>query len=103
MIVSEDGTVTGSIDVSKLDSVKPKTDEAKAQLAALKADLQAGREQAEADAQRFNEAAAAANPLIEEASPDNRDAQGKSVAPAEDAPAEQPKAQHRPPARGKEG
>ena len=31
MFVSEDGTVTGSIDVSKLDEIEPKSDEAKAQ------------------------------------------------------------------------
>jgi hypothetical protein len=45
MEVSEDGTITGSIDVSKLDEIDPKTDEAKAQLAALKAEAQAGLEQ----------------------------------------------------------
>jgi sRNA-binding protein len=45
MFVSEDGTVTGSVDVSKLDEIDPKTDEAKAQIAALKAE--AGIEQPE--------------------------------------------------------
>lgn len=47
MEISEDGTVTGSIDVSKLDEIKPKTDEAKAQLDALKAEAQAGQEPGE--------------------------------------------------------
>jgi sRNA-binding protein len=49
MEVSEDGTVTGSIDVSKLDEIEPKTDEAKAQLDALKAEVQAGQEPAAED------------------------------------------------------
>jgi hypothetical protein len=49
MIESEDGTVTGSIDVSKLDEIDPKTDEAKAQLAALKAEVAAGQEPAAED------------------------------------------------------
>lgn len=39
MFESEDGTLTGSINVSQLKAVKPKTDEAKAQLEALKRDL----------------------------------------------------------------
>jgi outer membrane murein-binding lipoprotein Lpp len=51
MEVSEDGTVTGSIDVSKLDEIKPKTDEAKAQLDALKAEVTAGQEQVAGDAE----------------------------------------------------
>lgn len=51
MIESEDGTVTGSIDVSKLDQLDPKTDEAKAQVEALKAEAQAGQEQAAKDAE----------------------------------------------------
>jgi hypothetical protein len=55
MIESEDGTVTGSIDVSKLDSIEPKTDEARAQLDALKAEAQAGQEQAQADADKLAE------------------------------------------------
>jgi hypothetical protein len=59
MFVSEDGTVTGSIDVSKLDEIEAKTDEAKAQIAALKAEAQAGQEQADADAERVAEQAAA--------------------------------------------
>jgi predicted DNA-binding transcriptional regulator YafY len=52
MFVSEDGTVTGSIDVSKLDEIEPKSDEAKAQLAALKAERDAGQKLAAADAER---------------------------------------------------
>jgi hypothetical protein len=51
MIESEDGTVTGSIDVSKLDEIDAKTDEAKAQLDALKADVQRGQGQATKDAE----------------------------------------------------
>jgi sRNA-binding protein len=49
MEVSEDGTVTGSIDVSKLDEIEPKTDEAKAQIDALKAEVAAGQEPAVED------------------------------------------------------
>jgi uncharacterized membrane protein YqiK len=52
MEVSEDGTVTGSIDRAKLDEVEPKTDEAKAQLEQLKGEAQAAQEQADADAER---------------------------------------------------
>jgi septal ring factor EnvC (AmiA/AmiB activator) len=59
MFVSEDGTVTGSVDVSKLDEVKPKTDEAKAQIAALKGEAQAAQAQADRDAERVAEQAAA--------------------------------------------
>jgi len=51
MQISEDGTVTGSIDNSKLGEVKPKTDEAKAQLAQLKADADAGNAEAAANAE----------------------------------------------------
>jgi sRNA-binding protein len=51
MDVSEDGTVTGSIDVNQLNEIDPKTDEAKAQIDALKADAAAAQEQANADAQ----------------------------------------------------
>ena len=57
MFVSEDGYVTGSIDVSKLDEIEPKSDEAKAQRAALKAELDLGREQAARDAERLAEVA----------------------------------------------
>lgn len=55
MFVSDDGTVTGSIDVSKLDEIEPKTDEARAQLDALKAERDAGQAQAAADAERVAE------------------------------------------------
>jgi hypothetical protein len=58
MLQSEDGTVTGSIDVSKLDEIEPKTDEARAQLAALKAEVQAGQEPAAEDVERSAEAPA---------------------------------------------
>jgi sRNA-binding protein len=51
MDVSEDGTVTGSIDVNQLNEIDPKTDEAKAQIEALKADAAAAQEQANADAE----------------------------------------------------
>jgi hypothetical protein len=53
MIVSEDGSVTGSIDVSKLDEVEPKSDEARAQIEQLKAEAKASQEQAVADAERL--------------------------------------------------
>ena len=49
-IVSEDGTVVGSIDVNQLDEIDPKTDEARAQLETLKAERDAGQEQAVVDA-----------------------------------------------------
>ena len=49
--VSEDGIPYGSIDVSQLDEIDPKTDEAKAQVEALKAERDAGQEQAAADAE----------------------------------------------------
>ena len=52
MFISEDGTVTGSIDVSKLDELEPKSDEAKAQIEALKAERDAGQKLAAADADR---------------------------------------------------
>ena len=55
MFVTEDGTVTGSVDVSKLDQVQPKTDEAKAQLGTMKAEAKAGQEQAARDAERLAE------------------------------------------------
>jgi predicted TIM-barrel fold metal-dependent hydrolase len=55
MFVSEDGYVTGSIDVSKLDEIEPKSDEARAQLDALKRDAQQGQEQAARDAERLAE------------------------------------------------
>jgi len=59
MFVSEDGTVTGSIDVSKLDEVEAKTDEAKAQLEQLKGEAKAAQEQAARDAERLAEQSAA--------------------------------------------
>src|SRR6188768_3420477 len=40
MFISEDGTVTGSINVEKLKAVKAKTPEAKAELKALRGDLE---------------------------------------------------------------
>lgn len=55
MFISEDGTVTGSVDVSRLGQVEPKTDEAKAQHEALTRELQAGQEQAARDAERASQ------------------------------------------------
>src|SRR5215207_2024053 len=78
MIESEDGTVTGSIDVSRLGEVEPKTDEARAQLDALKGEAQAGQDQANADAQKLAEQFAAQNPQAD-VPPDDRDAQGVPV------------------------
>lgn len=75
MNVSEDGTVTGSIDRAQLEQIEPKTDEARAQVDALLAQHQAGEEQAAADAQRLLDAAAAQNPAARP-TPDTRDAQG---------------------------
>jgi hypothetical protein len=57
MFVNEDGYVTGSIDVAKLDEIEPKSDEAKAQHAALKAERDLGREQVARDAERLAEQA----------------------------------------------
>jgi hypothetical protein len=59
MFVTKDGTVTGSIDVSKLDEIEPKTDEARAQLDAMKAELKFGQEQSARDAERVAEVAEA--------------------------------------------
>jgi hypothetical protein len=59
MFVSEDGYITGSVDVSKLDEHKPKSDEAKAQLKALKAERDAGQKQVAADEERVAELHAA--------------------------------------------
>ena len=53
MFISEDGTVTGSVDVSKLDQLNPKSDEAKAQVEALKRDVRLGQEQTARDAERL--------------------------------------------------
>jgi hypothetical protein len=79
MIVNEDGGVTGSIDVSKLDELEPKTDEARAQVEQLKADARAGQEQSARDAERLAEQARAQNPGQAEDVPDTRDAQGKEL------------------------
>ena len=59
MDVSEDGTVTGSIDVNQLNEVDAKTDEAKAQLEALKAQVKAGNEEADKAAEDSLKAAEA--------------------------------------------
>jgi multidrug efflux pump subunit AcrA (membrane-fusion protein) len=64
MFISEDGTVTGSIDVSKLDEIEPKSDEARAQHAALKAERDAGQEQAARDAERLAELSRRQNPQL---------------------------------------
>ena len=56
MHVSEDGTVVGSIDVSKLDEIEPKTDEAKAQLEALKAEVASGQPAADTEPEAKQEA-----------------------------------------------
>jgi outer membrane murein-binding lipoprotein Lpp len=55
MFVSEDGTITGSIQVDKLDEIKAKTPEAKAQLDALKRDRDAGQAEVAAHAERVAE------------------------------------------------
>lgn len=55
MFISEDGTVTGSVDVSRLGQVEPKTDEARAQHEALMRDQRLGAEQAERDASRASQ------------------------------------------------
>jgi outer membrane murein-binding lipoprotein Lpp len=55
MFVSEDGYITGSVDWSKFDEIEPKSDEAKAQHAALKAERDAGREQVARDEERLAE------------------------------------------------
>lgn len=44
MHVNDDGTVAGSIDRAALEDVEPKTDEARAQLDALKAEAKAGED-----------------------------------------------------------
>lgn len=53
MFVSEDGYVSGSIDVSKLDEVEAKSDEAKARLEQLKAERDAAQAGADAEAERL--------------------------------------------------
>src|SRR5215217_2777772 len=91
-IVSEDGTVTGSIDVSQLDEIEPKSDEAKAQLDALKAERDAGQEQAAKDAEVKAEQERAQQAQSQDSSADvpndTRDAQG--VETGESKPADQP-------------
>jgi hypothetical protein len=64
MFVSEDGTVTGSIDHSKLPEVEPKTDEAKAQVQALLDERAAGEAVVAAEQARLAAAADAQNPAL---------------------------------------
>jgi hypothetical protein len=64
MFVSEDGYVTGSIQVDKLDEIEPKSDEAKARLEQLKAERDAGREQVARDEERLAEIARRQNPQL---------------------------------------
>jgi uncharacterized membrane protein YukC len=59
MPVSEDGVPYGSIDVNELDSVEPKTDEAKAALEQLKAQRDAGNQEADKAAEDSLKAAEA--------------------------------------------
>ena len=99
-IESEDGTVTGSIDVNQLDQIEPKTDEAKAQIAALKAEVAQGQEQTQADAARLAEQAEAQNPTAEVAA-DNRDAQGVPAQP-EQADQSQPEGQPEQPSQAEQ-
>ena len=78
MFVSEEGTITGSVDVSKLDEVNPQSDEAKAQLDALKRDARLGQEQSARDAERLAEVSRAQGPTSqtqEEAAERAREAQ----------------------------
>jgi len=65
MFVSQDGTVTGSVDQSRLSEVDPKTDEAKAQLDTLRREAELGQRQAEDDAARLAAAAAAQDPTAD--------------------------------------
>jgi hypothetical protein len=64
MFVSEDGTVTGSIDHSKLPEVEPKTDEAKAQVQTLLDERAAGEAVVAAEQARLAAAADAQNPAL---------------------------------------
>jgi hypothetical protein len=88
--VSEDGIPYGSIDVNDLDSVEPKTDEAKAIVERLKAERDAGAEQVAKDEERLAEGdkAPAAEPKQ-----DDRDQQGvpASEQKSDEKPAEQSK------------
>ena len=91
MIENEDGGVTGSIDNARLNELDPKTDEAKAQIDALKAAAAEGQEQTQADSERLNEGQVAANPTVEDVPKDDRDAQGVPVQESgEQQSAEQP-------------
>jgi hypothetical protein len=81
MDVSEDGTVTGSIDVNQLNEIDPKTDEAKAQIEALKADAAAAQEQAAADAEARGVSTAPAESKAEAKSDDKAPAK-KAAAPS---------------------
>lgn len=90
MFISEDGTVTGSVDVTRLDEVEPKSDEAKAQVEALKAEAKAGQEQAVRDAERVNEQARLQHEQLHGGSDSDRQ---KSQAEAkQDADRQQPEA-----------
>jgi hypothetical protein len=89
MLVSEDGTVTGSIDVSKLDEIEPKTDEARAQIDALKAEVQAGLAEEPAEPEKAEEPAEeqpkvsmamSKDELVAAASAAGIDAEGKTKA-----------------------
>lgn len=84
MIVSEDGTVTGSIDHAALAQVEPKTDEARAQIEQLRAEQLAGAAQADAEAARLAAIHAAQSPWTAPVR-DNRDVQGKSLGVPDDA------------------
>jgi parvulin-like peptidyl-prolyl isomerase len=82
MDVSEDGTVTGSIDVAALGDVDPKTDEAKAQHAALKAEAKAAEDLAkEQKAAAESEAKAAEQAKADEPKPDDK-TPAKKAAPS---------------------
>jgi len=88
--VSEDGTVTGSIDANQLDEIDPKTDEAKAQLEALKAERDAGQKQAaedaEAKAEQEKAQAAQSGAKADEKADDK--AEPRKAAPADHKPAD---------------
>jgi hypothetical protein len=84
MPVSEDGVPYGSIDVNEVDSVEPKTDEAKAALEAFKARRDEGQEQADADAERLAEAAKAQSEAGTEPAKDEKPAAKKSASSTTD-------------------
>jgi hypothetical protein len=77
MPVSEDGFPYGSIDVNELDSIQPKSDEAKAAVDALKAERDQGRAAVAADEKRLSEGNR--DPFAKDASQDDRDQQGKGT------------------------